>query len=66
MKRTKEEFLIPLLKEIFKAHNFQDVIFKSYEARTRLEDIGCFKNIGIYIDTSNGPNASEDGLEVIN
>jgi len=29
----------------------------------KLDELGCFKNIGVYIDTSKGPNATSDGLE---
>lgn len=26
--------------------------------------MGCFKNVGVYIDTSKGPEATRDGLEI--
>jgi outer membrane protein insertion porin family len=29
-----------------------------------LEGLGAFKNVNVFIDTSNGENASIDGLEV--
>lgn len=28
-----------------------------------LDELGCFKNIGVYIDTSKGASATNDGLE---
>lgn len=30
----------------------------------KLDELGCFKNISIFIDTSKGPKATPDGLEV--
>jgi outer membrane protein insertion porin family len=32
--------------------------------RKQLEGLGAFKNVNVFIDTSNGENASIDGLEV--
>lgn len=30
----------------------------------KLDELGCFKNISVFIDTSKGPKATPDGLEV--
>lgn len=30
----------------------------------KLEQLGCFKNVGVFIDTSKGPDSFEDGLEI--
>lgn len=30
----------------------------------KLDELGCFKNISVYIDTSKGPKSTPDGLEV--
>lgn len=48
---------------MFKAKDFQDVLLKAHKARVKLDELGCFKNIGVYIDTSKGPNATPEGLE---
>lgn len=32
--------------------------------REKLQGLGCFGNIGIYIDTSQGPRATPEGVEV--
>lgn len=50
--------------DLFGAQDFEDVIRRSYKVKQKLESLGCFKNIGIYIDTSQGPHATPDGVEV--
>jgi hypothetical protein len=40
------------------------MVFKASEVQRRLEKLGCFRNVGIVIDTSKGESASEDGYEV--
>lgn len=41
--------------------NLTEILFQT---RLKLDALGCFRNIGVYIDTSKGPNATDDGLEV--
>ncbi len=40
------------------------MVFKASEVQRRLEKLGCFRNVGIVIDTSKGEYASPDGYEV--
>lgn len=47
----------------FRIVNLQ-MVFKASEVQRRLEKLGCFRNVGIVIDTSKGENASQDGYEV--
>lgn len=35
-----------------------------FQVRGRLESLGCFKNVGVFIDTSKGDKATKDGLEI--
>lgn len=37
---------------------------RAHKVRGKLEALGCFKNIGIFIDISEGPNATPEGVEV--
>ncbi|XP_066144222.1 sorting and assembly machinery component 50 homolog B [Euwallacea fornicatus] len=62
--RTKDDIVEDCIKELFKAKDFQEVLLKAHKARVNLDELGCFKNIGVYIDTSKGPKATVDGLEV--
>lgn len=39
-------------------------MLKSQEVRTKLEKLGCFKNVGVFIDTSKGQDATSSGLEI--
>lgn len=32
--------------------------------RQKLDSLGCFRNIAVFIDTSKGANATPEGLEV--
>lgn len=43
---------------------FEQVILRIHEARMRLENLGCFKNVGVFIDTYDGEGAVNDGIEV--
>ncbi|XP_012263969.2 sorting and assembly machinery component 50 homolog [Athalia rosae] len=62
--RTKDDIVKAQVTELFKAKDFQDVLVQADRVRGKLEALDCFKNIGIYIDTSNGPDATPDGVEV--
>jgi len=62
--RTKDDIIKSQVMDLFKAKNFEDVIIRAYKVREKLDALGCFRNIGIYIDTSQGPDATPDGVEV--
>lgn len=62
--RTKDDIVINTVRDVFAAQDFQSVIMKIHEARTRLSNLGCFKDVGVFIDTYKGPDALEDGIEV--
>lgn len=62
--RTKDDIIKSQVSELFKAHDFQEVIVRAHKVRGKLEALGCFKNIGIFIDISEGPNATPEGVEV--
>lgn len=62
--RTKDDLLVPMVKQLFDAHNFEEVVVKAHTVRRQLEQLGAFKSIGVFIDTSSGDNSSVDGLEV--
>nr|CAD7427860.1 unnamed protein product [Timema monikensis] len=63
--RTKDDFVKDQVQDVFKARNFEEVIKKAHEARRKLDNLGCFRSVGIFIDTSRGVNSTPDGLEVI-
>nr|CAD7439469.1 unnamed protein product [Timema bartmani]CAD7452392.1 unnamed protein product [Timema tahoe] len=63
--RTKDDFVKDQVQDVFKARNFEEVIKKAHEARRKLDNLGCFRSVGIFIDTSRGINSTRDGLEVI-
>lgn len=62
--RTKDDIVKAQVTELFKANDFQDVIVRAHKVRGKLEALGCFGNIGVYIDTSNGPGSTPEGVEV--
>ena len=37
---------------------------KIHEARYKLENLGCFKDVGVLIDTYEGADALKEGIEV--
>lgn len=63
--RTKDDIIIATVKDLFQAKDFQEVIVGAHKVRGKLEGLGCFRNIGIFIDTSSGPDATPEGLEVL-
>ncbi|KYB27071.1 sorting and assembly machinery component 50 homolog [Tribolium castaneum] len=62
--RTKDDIIEDCIRDLFKAADFQDVLLRAHRARLKLDELGCFKNIAVFIDTSKGQGASPDGLEV--
>ncbi|XP_066991173.1 sorting and assembly machinery component 50 homolog A isoform X2 [Anabrus simplex] len=62
--RTKDDIVVETVRDLFKAKDFQEVIVGAHAIRGKLEALGCFRNIGIFIDTSSGPGATPNGLEV--
>ena len=62
--RTKDDLVVQNVRELFRAEDFEQVVLKSQEVRARLESLGCFKSVGVLIDTGHGQNASKDGYEV--
>lgn len=65
LKRTKDDVVIETVKELFSSKDFAEVITNANRVRGRLEALGCFKHVDIFIDTSSGKDATDDGLEVI-
>ena len=62
--RTKDDVLVPMVRQLFEANNFEEVVVRAHTVRRQLEQLGAFKSIGVFIDTSTGDNSSLDGLEV--
>ncbi len=52
--RTKDDIVIEQVKDLFKAGTFKEVIEKSSNAKLRLEKLGIFTGVGVFIDTSKG------------
>lgn len=64
LQRTKDDMVIDTVQELFQSRDFQEVIVNAHRVRGKLEDLDCFRNVGIFIDTSTGPEATANGLEV--
>lgn len=64
LKRTKDDIIKAQVNELFAAKDFYNIIEQSQKVKSKLETLGCFKNIGVTIDTSKGPDATPDGVEV--
>ncbi|XP_031841540.1 sorting and assembly machinery component 50 homolog B isoform X2 [Nomia melanderi] len=64
LKRTKDDIIKAQVTDLFKAKDFQDVIIHAHRVKGKLESLGCFRSVGVYIDTSEGPHATPDGVEV--
>ncbi|XP_076642464.1 sorting and assembly machinery component 50 homolog A isoform X1 [Halictus rubicundus] len=64
LKRTKDDIIKTQVVDLFKAKDFQDVILCAHKVKGKLESLGCFRSVGVYIDTSEGPHATPEGVEV--
>lgn len=64
LRRTKDDVIFETVREVFDSTNFSEVVTNANRVRGRLEALGCFKHVDIFIDTSSAPDASKDGLEV--
>ncbi|KAK6633716.1 hypothetical protein RUM44_004323 [Polyplax serrata] len=64
LQRTKNDIVVETVEELFHSQDFQEVIVNAHKVRGKLEKLGCFQNIGIFIDTSSGAEATLNGLEV--
>ncbi|KAK2712960.1 sorting and assembly machinery component 50 homolog isoform X2 [Artemia franciscana] len=64
VRKTKEDILVNAVNQMFEVNDFTSVLLKSKETKSILSGLGCFKKVDILIDTSQGPGASPDGLEV--
>ena len=50
--RTKNDVITDTVKDLFSVEDFQDLVLTSQNVRGKLQDLGCFSNVGIVIDTS--------------
>ncbi|XP_054718205.1 sorting and assembly machinery component 50 homolog [Uloborus diversus] len=65
IKRTKDDVLLHVVGELLQAQSMEEVVLKAHGVRQQLETLQAFKSIDIILDTSTGPDASPNGLEVI-
>ena len=50
--RTKNDVITETVKDLFTVEDFQDLVLTSQNVRGKLQDLGCFSNVAIHIDTS--------------
>ncbi|XP_064635465.1 sorting and assembly machinery component 50 homolog isoform X2 [Lineus longissimus] len=62
--RTKDDLVMHEVRDVFKASSFKEMVKMAHDAKLRLERLGIFKNVGIFIDTSKGANARKDGYDI--
>ncbi|CAH1642176.1 unnamed protein product [Spodoptera littoralis] len=64
LNRTKDDVIRGTVDDLFNAKDFEDVIVRAHKVRQALDNLGCFRDVCVYIDVSSGPEATPDGLEV--
>ncbi|XP_026739903.1 sorting and assembly machinery component 50 homolog A-like [Trichoplusia ni] len=64
LNRTKDDIIRSTVDDLFLATDFEDVILRAHKVRRALDAMGCFRDIGVFIDVSSGPGATPEGLEV--
>jgi len=50
--RTKDDIVMESVKGLFKVQHFEDLVLRAQDARGKLQELGCFSDVGIHIDTS--------------
>lgn len=65
LSKTKNDFIVHQCKELFGASTFKDVILSCNDVKQKLERAGIFRSVSVIIDTSKGPGAHKDGLDII-
>ncbi|RVE52246.1 hypothetical protein evm_003165 [Chilo suppressalis] len=63
LNRTKDDIIKSTVNDLFQATDFEDVIMRAHKVRRALDSMGCFRDIGVFIDVSSGPEATPEGLE---
>lgn len=61
LKRTKDDIIKHTINDMFLATDFEDVIVKAHNVRSKLEALGCFRDVGVFVDVS---SMTKEGLEV--
>lgn len=64
LERTKDDIVIETVQDLFQASNFEELISLVHNVREKLGNLGCFRNIGVQIDTSQGAESTANGVEV--
>ncbi|XP_028034929.1 sorting and assembly machinery component 50 homolog A [Bombyx mandarina] len=64
LNRTKDDIIKNTIDDLFHATDFEDVIVRAHKVRRALDSMGCFRDIGVFIDVSSGPGSTPEGLEV--
>lgn len=64
LERTKDDYVQDCFTDLFSATTFQDVLIAAHRSRLKLEELGCFKNIAVFVDTSKGVGSTPEGLDV--
>ncbi|KAK7479741.1 hypothetical protein BaRGS_00029017 [Batillaria attramentaria] len=61
--RTKDDIIIKEVRPILESSTFQEMVQNSHEVKRRMERLGLFKQIGIFIDTCKD-SGGQTGYEV--
>lgn len=64
VKRTETSLLTKQIEGLLDAKNFDELIDGANEAKLRLQRLGIFKAVEVFIDISREKDASPDGLDV--
>lgn len=49
---TKDDIVVESVQDLFKVTHFEELVLEAQEVRSRLQELGCFSDVAINIDTS--------------
>ncbi|XP_078719888.1 sorting and assembly machinery component 50 homolog [Lampetra fluviatilis] len=64
LERTKDDYIMHEISDVFNATSLVEVMQKSHEAREKMLRLGIFRHVEVLIDTAKGPGAQPDGLDI--
>ena len=64
VERTETSLIAKQVKSLLDTKTFDELLDHANEAKLRLQRLGIFKSVEVYIDISREENASPDGLDV--
>ncbi len=65
VQRTQSWLVAAIVQDVLQAKTLEETLVRAQDARRKLLQLGVFRSVSVTIDTSKGPAARADGLDVV-